>query len=146
MHICGDREACTSAPVLKEQAATLVPYIARFISFCAPEQTRLAPEKCMYICLHEFHLMGTNVVKSCVVYILMLFIVGVLVIAVCKRFKDQVMLLGTPNAWGGSVAGSCTETLEFFRTLDYFACRVFSSLFIGKVLQNWSVNFGGRYL
>ncbi|KAM3761224.1 hypothetical protein ACB098_01G252000 [Castanea mollissima] len=56
-------EACTSAPVSKEQAATLVPYIARFISYCAPEQIRLAPEK---------------------------------FIAVCKRFKDQVMLLGTP--------------------------------------------------
>lgn len=46
--VCGDREACTYAPILKEQAATLVPYIARFISFCVPEQIRLAPDKCMY--------------------------------------------------------------------------------------------------
>ena len=96
MHICGDREACTSASVSKEQAAMLVPYIARFISYCAPEQIRLAPEKCMYLYLREFYLMGTNAVKSCLVCILMLFIVGFAVIAVCKRFKDQVMLLGTP--------------------------------------------------
>ena len=96
VHICGDREACTSASVSKEQAAMLVPYIARFISYCAPEQIRLAPEKCMYLYLREFYLMGTNAVKSCLVCMLMLFIVGVAVIAVCKRFKDQVMLLGTP--------------------------------------------------
>ncbi|GMY13149.1 COP9 signalosome complex subunit 3 [Fagus crenata] len=56
-------DACTSASISKEQAATLVPYIARFISLCVPEQIRLAPEKFM---------------------------------SVCKRFKDQVVLLGTP--------------------------------------------------
>jgi hypothetical protein len=49
VHICGDRDACTSASISKEQAATLVPYIARFISLCVPEQIRLAPEKCMYL-------------------------------------------------------------------------------------------------
>ena len=37
-----------------------------------------------------------NVIKSCVMYALMLLIVGVAVISVCKRFKDQVVLLGTP--------------------------------------------------
>lgn len=47
--VYGVREACTSVPISKEQAATLVPYVARFISFCAPEQIRLAPDKCMYL-------------------------------------------------------------------------------------------------
>ncbi|XP_062151582.1 COP9 signalosome complex subunit 3 [Alnus glutinosa] len=56
-------EACTSIPISKEQAATLVPYIARFISFCVPEQVRLAPDK---------------------------------FVSVCKRFKEQVVLLEAP--------------------------------------------------
>lgn len=56
-------EACTSLPISKEQSTTLVPYISRFISFCVPEQIRLAPDK---------------------------------FISVCKRFKDQVVLLEAP--------------------------------------------------
>ncbi|OMP05542.1 hypothetical protein COLO4_08766 [Corchorus olitorius] len=56
-------EACTSGPVSKEQASTFVLIIARFISSCAAEQIRLAPDK---------------------------------FISVCKRFKDQVLLLEEP--------------------------------------------------
>ncbi|KAM6549637.1 hypothetical protein CsatB_021313 [Cannabis sativa] len=56
-------EACSSGPVTKERASTLVLAISRFISSCAAEQIRLAPEK---------------------------------FISVCKRFKDQVLLLEAP--------------------------------------------------
>ncbi|GKV07922.1 hypothetical protein SLEP1_g19620 [Rubroshorea leprosula] len=56
-------EACTSGPVTKEQAGVFVLTIARFISSCAAEQIRLAPDKFT---------------------------------AVCKRFKDQVLLLDAP--------------------------------------------------
>ncbi|KAL2529114.1 COP9 signalosome complex subunit 3 [Forsythia ovata] len=56
-------EACTSAPISKEQANELVLSVARFINLCAAEQIRLAPDK---------------------------------FISVCKRFKDQVMLLEDP--------------------------------------------------
>ncbi|KAI3474980.1 hypothetical protein Pfo_030291 [Paulownia fortunei] len=56
-------EACTSAPISKEQANEVVLSVARFINVCAAEQIRLAPDK---------------------------------FISVCKRFKDQVMLLEDP--------------------------------------------------
>ncbi|XWS44040.1 hypothetical protein CRYUN_Cryun15aG0011000 [Craigia yunnanensis] len=56
-------EACTAGPVTKEQASSFVLIIARFISLCASEQIRLAPDK---------------------------------FISVCKRFKDQVLLLEEP--------------------------------------------------
>ncbi|XP_050234503.1 COP9 signalosome complex subunit 3 [Mercurialis annua] len=56
-------DACTSGPTSKEQAKTLVLIFARFITSCAAEQIRLAPDK---------------------------------FISVCKRFKDQVMLLEEP--------------------------------------------------
>ena len=96
MHICGDRDACISAPVSEEQATTLVPYIDRFISFCAPEQIRLDTEKCLYLySTSELYLMGTNFIKSLTVHILMLYIVGVSVISVCKRFKELVVIHGT---------------------------------------------------
>ncbi|KAF5746942.1 putative 26S proteasome regulatory subunit S3 [Tripterygium wilfordii] len=55
--------ACSSGPISKEQAGELVLIFSRFISSCAAEQIRLAPEK---------------------------------FISVCKRFKDQVMLLEAP--------------------------------------------------
>ncbi|KAL2505340.1 COP9 signalosome complex subunit 3 [Abeliophyllum distichum] len=56
-------EACTSAPISKDEANELVLSVARFINLCAAEQIRLAPDK---------------------------------FISVCKRFKDQVMLLEDP--------------------------------------------------
>ncbi|KAK6128279.1 hypothetical protein DH2020_037977 [Rehmannia glutinosa] len=62
----GSREACTSAPIMKDQANELVISVARFINVCAAEQIRLAPEKCKHF------------------------------ISVCKRLKDQVMLLEDP--------------------------------------------------
>ncbi|XP_062105512.1 COP9 signalosome complex subunit 3 [Humulus lupulus] len=56
-------EACSSGSISKERASTLVLAISSFISSCAAEQIRLAPEK---------------------------------FISVCKRFKDQVLLLQAP--------------------------------------------------
>ncbi|CAI9763144.1 unnamed protein product [Fraxinus pennsylvanica] len=56
-------EACSSAPISKEQASELVLSVARFIDLSAAEQIRLAPDK---------------------------------FISVCKRFKDQIMLLEDP--------------------------------------------------
>ncbi|KAL7094942.1 hypothetical protein ACP275_11G136400 [Erythranthe tilingii] len=56
-------EACTAAPVSKEQANELVITVARFINVCAAEQIRLVPDK---------------------------------FISVCKRLKEQVMLLQDP--------------------------------------------------
>ncbi|XP_041996171.1 COP9 signalosome complex subunit 3-like isoform X1 [Salvia splendens] len=43
-------EACTSAPISKDQANKLVLSVARFINVCAAEQIRLAPEKFISIC------------------------------------------------------------------------------------------------
>lgn len=40
--------------------------------------------------------MGTNIIKSLTVHILMLLVVGVSVISVYMRFKELVILLGTP--------------------------------------------------
>ncbi|GMN42689.1 hypothetical protein TIFTF001_011903 [Ficus carica] len=56
-------EACSSGSVSNERASALVLTISRFISSCAVEQIRLAPEK---------------------------------FISVCKRLKDQVLLLEAP--------------------------------------------------
>ncbi|KAG8634931.1 COP9 signalosome complex subunit 3 [Manihot esculenta] len=56
-------DACTSGPISKEQAKTLVLIFARFITSCVADQIRLASDK---------------------------------FISVCKRFKDQVMLLEAP--------------------------------------------------
>lgn len=56
-------EACSSGPVSKERASSLVLTISRFISSCAAEQVRLATEK---------------------------------FVSVCKRLKDQVLLLEAP--------------------------------------------------
>lgn len=44
-----DREACSSTPILKEQASQLVLSIANFINNCAAEQIHLAPDKCMHL-------------------------------------------------------------------------------------------------
>ena len=55
------------------------------------------PEKCLYLySTSELYLTGTNIIKSLTVHILMLLIVGVSVISVCKRFKELVIILGTP--------------------------------------------------
>lgn len=43
------REACSSGSVSNERASALVLTISRFISSCAAEQIRLAPEKCMHL-------------------------------------------------------------------------------------------------
>ncbi|OAY29604.1 COP9 signalosome complex subunit 3 isoform X1 [Manihot esculenta] len=56
-------DACTSGPISKEQAKTVVLIFARFINSCVAEQIRLASDK---------------------------------FVSVCKRFKDQVMLLEAP--------------------------------------------------
>ncbi|KAL7135906.1 hypothetical protein ABFS83_11G129700 [Erythranthe nasuta] len=56
-------DACTAAPISKEQANELVITVARFINACAAEQIRLVPDK---------------------------------FISVCKRLKEQVMLLQDP--------------------------------------------------
>ncbi|KAJ4834305.1 COP9 signalosome complex subunit 3 [Turnera subulata] len=56
-------EACTSGPVSKEQAKSLVLVLARFITSCTAQQIRLAFDK---------------------------------FVAVCKRFKDQVLLIEDP--------------------------------------------------
>ncbi|KAJ8750044.1 hypothetical protein K2173_013959 [Erythroxylum novogranatense] len=56
-------EACTSSPVWGDQRDMIVSTTARFITFCAAEQIRMAPD---------------------------------LFINVCKRFKEQVMLLEAP--------------------------------------------------
>ncbi|CAN1725361.1 COP9 signalosome complex subunit 3 [Linum perenne] len=58
-----ERDAYTSGPVSKEQAASLVLIAARFIISCSTEQIRLAPDK---------------------------------FIAICKKFKDHVMLNEAP--------------------------------------------------
>ncbi|THG22831.1 hypothetical protein TEA_023144 [Camellia sinensis var. sinensis] len=45
---CG--EACTAAPISKEQANEVILSIARFINECAAEQIRLAPDKFISVC------------------------------------------------------------------------------------------------
>ncbi|GMP29599.1 hypothetical protein CsSME_00004627 [Camellia sinensis var. sinensis] len=43
-------EACTAAPISKEQANEVILSIARFINECAAEQIRLAPDKFISVC------------------------------------------------------------------------------------------------
>lgn len=85
---CVDRVAYTSTPITKEQANQLVPSIANFINNCAAEQIRLAPDKCIHLCFTlccYWCALKSSDNHSCLA-----------VVSVCKRLKDQVMLLETP--------------------------------------------------
>ncbi|KAF4385785.1 hypothetical protein F8388_010341 [Cannabis sativa] len=87
-------EACSSGPVTKERASTLVLAISRFISSCAAEQIRLAPEKCMHLILN--YLIYYKLVCTFPEAIVNAACLICAVISVCKRFKDQVLLLEAP--------------------------------------------------
>lgn len=84
------REAMTSAPVSREQAEALVLPIAKFINSCDAQQIRVAPEKC-----NTLHCRAYCDNLSTLVCVLMLSS-DLAVIFVCKRFKDQVLLLEAP--------------------------------------------------
>ncbi|KAG6790007.1 hypothetical protein POTOM_006150 [Populus tomentosa] len=91
-------EACTSWPVTNEQARRLVLILSRFLISCVADQIRLAPEKCTnlsslwikfkmcLICVYCFsmHLIDAS------------YLFELVVIAVCKSFKDQVLMLEAP--------------------------------------------------
>lgn len=89
------REACTSVPISQEQSSSTVLTISRFISSCNPEQIRLAPEKCK-------SLWKLIVIFICVTTAIWIFdyllslSADCAVVSVCKRFKDQVLLLEAP--------------------------------------------------
>lgn len=86
-HDC--REACTAGTISKELANELVLSIARFISECDAEQIRLAPEKCIDLCIWQVWYYLRTFITFC-------WYVEFAVISLCKRFKDQVMQLEAP--------------------------------------------------
>ena len=87
------REACTTAPNAKEQANELVLSIARFLNDCAAEQIHLVPDKC--IDLYKYNIFDMDV-HHLFTSTISCWYVEFAVVSVCKRFKDQVMLLETP--------------------------------------------------
>lgn len=92
----GNSEACSSGSVSKERASTLVLTISRFISCCVVEQIRLAPEKCMRLkfITSLWWIMKQSVL--CAYGVLLIWFVRSAVISVCRRLKDQVLLLEAP--------------------------------------------------
>lgn len=87
-----NRDCYTSAHNAKEQANELVPTIARFVNTCSAKQIRLAPEKCM----NDYYVIFTMIEYVHCAYCEMTMDFQFTVVAVCRRLKDQVMLLRSP--------------------------------------------------
>lgn len=90
-----DREAHMSSPISKEQANEQVLTVVRFINSCVAEHIRLAPDKCIHLYF------ASNCIWYPWCHSTTFILLGNVnfdfaVISVCKKFKDQIMLLEAP--------------------------------------------------
>lgn len=91
-----DREACTSTPIPKEQANQLVLSIANFINNCSAEQIHLAPDKCIHLYFILYCIWCALMSSNDLSYSCWCWSVDLAVVSLCKRLKDQVILLEAP--------------------------------------------------
>lgn len=89
---CFNRDGYTTARDTKELPDEFVSIIGRFLNTCSANQIRLAPEKCTNVYYIKSTIMMYVYSAQCYVTMNLEFTV----VAVCRRLKDQVMLIQSP--------------------------------------------------